>query len=110
MIKNRSRQLTTLIARIPFVVSNRYIVVRKMGSYTSEYPSTQVDTSYKQFFEEFYKISDTPDAHDQYAQQFTKDAKLIMASKTVYGTSGRNPFAFAFTNCSHPDNIRTKKS
>lgn len=59
-----------------------------MGSYTSEYPSTQIDPLYKQFFEEFYKISDTPDAHEKYAQQFTKNAKLTMASKSASGTSG----------------------
>jgi len=60
----------------------------KMGSYTSEYPSTQIDPSYRRFFEEFYKISDTPDAHEKYTDQFTKDAKLIMASKTANGRSG----------------------
>jgi len=62
--------------------------VYNMGSYTSEYPSTQIDPLYRRFFEEFYKISDTPDAHEKYADQFTKDAKLIMASKTANGRSG----------------------
>jgi len=61
-----------------------------MGSYTSEYPSTQLDPAFKHFFEEFYKISDTPDGHQQYANQFTANGKLIMASKTVNGTSGNN--------------------
>lgn len=60
-----------------------------MDSYKSEYPSgLKFDASYKQFFEHFYEISDTPDAHEEYAAQFTKDATFIMASKTVQGSSG----------------------
>ena len=60
-----------------------------MGSYKSEYPSgLEFDSSYKQFFEQFYKFSDTPDAHEEYAKQFTKDATFIMASKTMQGSSG----------------------
>jgi len=60
-----------------------------MGSYKSKYPSgLEFDSSYKQFFEQFYKFSDTPDAHEEYAKQFTKDATYIMASKTMQGSSG----------------------
>lgn len=54
-------------------------------SYVSEYPSVDFDPALRRFFEEFYSISDTPDAHEKYVQQFTKDATLIMASKTAKG-------------------------
>lgn len=59
-----------------------------MSNYTSQWPDVQSDPAYKQFFEQFYAISDTPDAHDKYADQFTKDATLIMASKKAEGRSG----------------------
>jgi hypothetical protein len=51
-------------------------------SYSSQYPlEVVVDEGMKAFFEEFYKTSDTLDAHDKYADSFTGDATLIMASK-----------------------------
>ncbi|KAF4555508.1 Hypothetical protein D9617_2g054690 [Elsinoe fawcettii] len=57
-----------------------------MAQYKSSWPSNlENDPAYVSFFENFYKISDTPDAHDQYADQFTSDATLIMASKKVQG-------------------------
>lgn len=62
-----------------------------MDSYASEYPDADVDPAFKRFFEEFYAISDTPHAHERYAQQFTEDATLIMASKKVKGSSGAPP-------------------
>ncbi|KAL0256916.1 hypothetical protein SLS55_007725 [Diplodia seriata] len=55
-------------------------------SYASEYPAgIDFDPAYKQFFEDFYATSDTPGAHDKYADNFTDDATLIMASKTAKG-------------------------
>ncbi len=58
-------------------------------SYKSEYPpGVQVDDGIKAFFEEFYKTSDTPDAHEKYADSFTGDATLVMASKKAVGTPG----------------------
>jgi hypothetical protein len=61
-------------------------------SYASEYPAeVDFDAAYKKFFEEFYEISDTPDAHDKYAEQFTEDATLIMASKKAKGLDGNSP-------------------
>lgn len=58
-------------------------------SYASEYPTgVEVDAGIKQFFEDFYKTSDTPDAHEKYADQFTKDATLIIASKKAIGKEG----------------------
>lgn len=58
-------------------------------SYKSEYPAgVQVDDGIKAFFEEFYKTSDTPDAHEKYADSFTKDATIIVASKKAVGSEG----------------------
>jgi hypothetical protein len=59
-----------------------------MSAYASEYPPLEFDVAYKEFFEGFYRISDTPDAHDKYVQHFTKDAVLVMASKRVQGSNG----------------------
>jgi hypothetical protein len=59
-----------------------------MGAYASEYPPLEFDAAYKEFFEGFYRTSDTPDAHDKYVQHFTKDAVLVMASKRVQGSNG----------------------
>ncbi|KAF2738696.1 hypothetical protein EJ04DRAFT_541124 [Polyplosphaeria fusca] len=56
-----------------------------MTSYASDYPNVDFDAAYKKFFEDFYAISDTPDAHERYTEFFTKDATLIMASKQVKG-------------------------
>jgi hypothetical protein len=58
-------------------------------SYKSEYPpGVQVDDGIKAFFEEFYQTSDTPDAHEKYADSFTGDATLLVASKKAVGTEG----------------------
>jgi hypothetical protein len=58
-------------------------------SYKPEYPpGVQVDDGIKAFFEEFYETSDTPNAHDRYADLFTRDATLVMASKKGVGREG----------------------
>ena len=58
-------------------------------SYKSEYPAgVQIDDGIKAFFEEFYSTSDTPDTHEKYADSFTGDATLIMASKKGVGREG----------------------
>lgn len=59
-----------------------------MASYTPEYPMIEVNPAIKNFFAYFYKISDTPDAHQEYAECFTEDATLVMASKTAKGRHG----------------------
>lgn len=41
------------------------------------------------FFETFYKISDTAEAHENYVESFTTDATLVMASKTSTGRDGK---------------------
>jgi len=58
-------------------------------SYKSEYPAgVEIDAGIKTFFEEFYKLSDTPEAHEQYANSFTKDATVVMGIKKVVGRPG----------------------
>jgi hypothetical protein len=57
-------------------------------SYTFPKPTGSQDASIFQFLEQFYRISDTPDAHDVYAEQFAKDATLVMGSKKSYGAAG----------------------
>jgi len=62
--------------------------ISPMSQYTSEYPKDiGIDPVYTQFLESFYAISDTPDAHEEYVSQFTKNATLIMASKKCVGSS-----------------------
>lgn len=76
------------------MIANRRLVLRSrqstptMSSYASAYPNVEVDPAIKQYFEKFYQTSDTPDAHQQYADSFTNDATLIMASKKCQGNSG----------------------
>jgi hypothetical protein len=43
-----------------------------------------------QFFETFYQVSDTAEAHEQYTNMFTDDATFILASKTSNGSAGMN--------------------
>jgi hypothetical protein len=71
-------------------------------SYSSQYPvKVAVDEGIIAFFEEFYKTSDTPDAHDKYADSFTGGATLIMASKKAVGREGKfYLFAFVARFCS----------
>ena len=59
-----------------------------MKMYASEYPSTAFDPAFKRFFEDFYAISDNPDANSEYVDSFTNDATLIMASKKAHGSEG----------------------
>lgn len=69
-----------------------------MSAYASEYPSVEFDAAYKKFFEEFYATSDTPDAHEKYIENFTKDAVLVMASKKATGSDGSLYSASAVVN------------
>jgi hypothetical protein len=58
-------------------------------SYASEYaPGVAVDGGIKAFFEEFYRISDTQEAHEAYAEQFTPTATLFMGVRKAVGRDG----------------------
>lgn len=60
-----------------------------MGQYQASVPGdNSVKPEIQSYFERFYEISDTPDAHQKYSEQFTKDAKLIMASNQANGRDG----------------------
>lgn len=65
-----------------------------MKMYTSEYPSNAFDPAFKRFFEDFYAISDNPDANNEYVESFTSDATLIMASKKAQGSEGMVSMTF----------------
>ena len=49
---------------------------------------TYSDTGVAEFLNSFYAISDTPDNHEVYAQQFKQDATCIMAGKRFKGYEG----------------------
>lgn len=53
------------------------------------------------FFEAFYAVSDTAEAHEQYADHFTRDAKLIMASKETSGRQGESHLMFCAATKAH---------
>jgi len=60
-----------------------------MSQYTASLPpDNSLKPSIATFFEQFYKTSDSPAAHEQYADAFTKDAKLIMGSNETNGREG----------------------
>jgi hypothetical protein len=60
-----------------------------MGQYTADVSSGDlVRPEIRQYYEKFYAVSDTPGGHENYAAQFTKNAKLIMASKEANGRDG----------------------
>ena len=90
------RRLSSSVRRSLISISNKQVkgkvfskvTLSNMSSYASGYPDVTVNPAVKQFFEEFYRTSDTPDAHEKYAESFTENAKLVMASKTVNGRSG----------------------
>ena len=61
-----------------------------MSQYTASTPGDgQVRPDIKSFFEKFYEVSDTPSAHEEYAEQFTKNAKLIMGPNESNGRDGK---------------------
>jgi hypothetical protein len=60
-----------------------------MSQYEASVPEDgSLKSGIASFFEAFYAISDTAEAHEQYADHFTRDAKLIMASKETSGRQG----------------------
>ena len=65
------------------------VMAESMASrYSSDYPPLAIDPSIPGFFETFYQISDTPDAHERYTDAFTGDALMVMASKQAKGREG----------------------
>ncbi|RMY14735.1 hypothetical protein D0867_07051 [Hortaea werneckii] len=61
-----------------------------MSQYQAQVPNGDlVKPEIHKYFESFYTISDTPDIHQKYSEQFTQNAKLIMASKEAQGRNGK---------------------
>lgn len=60
-----------------------------------EFPPSGFDPAYMQFLESFYALSDLPDSHERYADQFTSEATLVMASKRAVGRNGKAMFSSA---------------
>jgi len=55
-------------------------------SYTfSTPPNTDLDPGMVKFFEKFYEVSDTPSAHEAYADSFADDATFMIGVKQVKG-------------------------
>ena len=68
-----------------------------MSQYVASIPDDgQVKPEIRSFFEKFFEISDTPDAHEKYSEQFTKNGELIMGPNE---TNGRDGTCF-LPNCS----------
>lgn len=60
-----------------------------MSQYTASVPSGgQVRPEIQTFFEEFYKVTDKPDAHERYIDMFTNDAKIFMGVNEFNGRDG----------------------
>lgn len=58
-------------------------------SYESRYPDdVTVEPAIVKFFQNFYAVSDRPDALDEYLDLFEKDATFILASKSSRGHDG----------------------
>ena len=73
------------------------LLVETMSQYTASTPSDgQVKPEIRAFFEKFYEISDSPEAHEKYSEQFTKYGKLIMGPTESNGRSGKFPAAQDF--------------
>ncbi|KAK2751126.1 hypothetical protein FQN57_000201 [Myotisia sp. PD_48] len=57
-----------------------------MATYTFQ-SSPSLDAEIVQFFQDFYRISDNPESHDEYVNQFTADSTFTLASKTGNGSA-----------------------
>ncbi|EFX03935.1 hypothetical protein CMQ_863 [Grosmannia clavigera kw1407] len=63
-----------------------------------------------QFFNDFYRISDTPEAHTEYCDMFSPDATFILASKTIVGSEAdHTPEAILRTRQLMWSNVASRK-
>ena len=61
----------------------------KMTSYTAAGPADgTVKPEILKFYERFYEVSDSPSGHQDYADMFTKDGKIIIGTASATGTEG----------------------
>ncbi|KAI6355437.1 hypothetical protein MCOR25_008209 [Pyricularia grisea] len=56
------------------------------SDYTFAKPEVALDEGIYAFLEDFYRISDDPEGHDTYLQQFTPDATVILATYKTKGS------------------------
>ena len=59
-----------------------------MSNYVAELPSLGdhgIDHQIPDFFTKFYKVSDDPEQHEEYAKSITDDGTLIMGTKKATG-------------------------
>jgi hypothetical protein len=85
---NNACLISTLSSTLPEVLTAS-ILNLTMSQYEASVPDDgSLKPGIASFFEAFYAISDTAEAHEQYADHFTSDAKLIMASKETSGRQG----------------------
>lgn len=63
-----------------------YAISLKMSQYVASVPSDgQVKPEIQHYYERFYRVSDTPEDHEAYADMFTSDAKLVMGPNVAQG-------------------------
>lgn len=67
-------------------------------NYSNICPSGAQMGEVTRFFEEFFRISDTPDVHEQYTRNFAENATFILASNTSKGREGENLISIYFLN------------
>lgn len=63
-------------------------ISRMPSDYTFAKPDVALDEGIYAFLEEFYRITDDPEGHDLYTQQYTPDGTAIMATFKCKGTEG----------------------
>lgn len=60
------------------------------SQYIASVPSDgSIPSEIVEYFSKFYEISDSPAHHEKYADMFTADGKIIMASNRVQGREGK---------------------
>lgn len=67
------------------------------SQYIASVPSDgSIPSEIVEYFSKFYEISDSPANHEKYADMFTADGTIIMASNRVQGREGKVFFSFSF--------------
>lgn len=67
------------------------------SQYIASVPSDgSIPSEIVEYFSKFYEISDSPANHEKYADMFTADGTIIMASNRVQGREGKVFFLSLF--------------
>lgn len=71
------------------------------SQYIASVPSDgSIPSEIVEYFSKFYEISDSPANHEKYADMFTADGTIIMASNRVQGREGKVFFSLFFFDSS----------